>query len=90
MNYLILKPYKVFRSYALNIYSNCSADKAVIYDVGSFSPATVQGPSYCGNNTPPVFTSSRNIARVSFTSDGSTTSAGFSATYQILDTEKGK
>ncbi|EDV28197.1 uncharacterized protein TRIADDRAFT_53561 [Trichoplax adhaerens] len=77
-----------FNSFSLQSSTNCSADKVIIYDVGSFNPNTVQGPSYCGSNIPPVFTSTRNVARLSFTSDSNVTSNGFSVNYKILDFEK--
>lgn len=66
-----------------DIEADCDFDSLSIYD-GVDSNSTRIG-TYCGDETPPVATSTMNHLHLIFSTDSSNTGPGFRASYTFID-----
>ncbi|XP_062900253.1 cubilin isoform X2 [Mobula hypostoma] len=75
-----------FISFNTEFSMNCSKDYIEVYD----SSINFDRPigRYCGRSVPPSITSSGNLMRLLFVTNSNTSSNGFLATYDSLDTSK--
>ncbi|XP_059827436.1 cubilin [Hypanus sabinus] len=75
-----------FISFNVEFSMNCSKDYMEVYD-NSINFSRLIG-RYCGMSVPPSITSSGNLMRLLFVTNSNTSSKGFLATYDSLDTSK--
>lgn len=76
-----------FSTFSLEGYSDCPYDYVAFYN-GWYNDEYADTKSigkYCGTALPPLIQSSSNVLTMRFKSDDSSSSEGFTATYNFLD-----
>lgn len=70
--------------------STCSYDYVAIYNGYVMDPKDHHIAKYCGDQLPPVLTSTGNVLTISFVSDDSVSEEGFLATYNFINARNSK